>query len=200
MRNEGDQWWIERCRAIEKATTIGNSRNPYWMIRNTGACKLSASEMIKEPDGSLIHSQELRLELRQNTSQSTLIGELLWWSTQLYLKAKNAGRYRSSIRKWRSSRRWNFSKDTGQSDRFLRTAAVFTQELTKLGSMWAGKEILKEWGKTMIVPIDKKSDESTWSNHTDTSLVSIAFKVLSNIILHRLHSIRKGLWVIIKPL
>lgn len=40
---------------------IGNSRNPYRLIRNIGPRKPSVSEVIEESDGTLTHSQVRRL-------------------------------------------------------------------------------------------------------------------------------------------
>ena len=62
LRNDREQWWVARCREMEKAAAIGNSRNLFRLIRNTGAKRPGVSETIREKDGAWIHSQARRLE------------------------------------------------------------------------------------------------------------------------------------------
>ena len=62
LRHDCEQWWIAKCREMEKAARIGNSRSLFRLIRDTGPRRPGVSEIIKESDGSLIHSQGRRLE------------------------------------------------------------------------------------------------------------------------------------------
>jgi len=44
----------------------------------------------------------------------------------------------------------------------------------------------EEWKETIIVPIAKKGDKSHFSNYRGISLLSTAYKILSNVLLLRL--------------
>lgn len=60
--NDREQWWIEKCREIEKLTAFGNSHNFYRLIWSSGPRNPSISEMIEKSDDALIHSEDHRLE------------------------------------------------------------------------------------------------------------------------------------------
>lgn len=47
---------------MQKDAAIGSGCNLYRLIRSTGARKSSIGEVIKYPDGSLIHYRERRLD------------------------------------------------------------------------------------------------------------------------------------------
>lgn len=55
-----EQWWVGECREMERAAAIGNGHNLDRLVGNTGSRKPSANEVIKESDGTLIHSTERR--------------------------------------------------------------------------------------------------------------------------------------------
>ncbi|THD24217.1 Acyl-CoA:glycerol-3-phosphate acyltransferase [Fasciola hepatica] len=69
---------------------------------------------------------------------------------------------------------------------------ALVSELTKLlWVIWDRERIPREWCKSVIVPIHKKGDRSSCENHRGISLVSIASKLLTGLILHRLSSARE---------
>jgi hypothetical protein len=53
-------------------------------------------------------------------------------------------------------------------------------------SIWKKEEILQQWKESMAVPIYKKGDKTDCNNYRGTSLLSTAYKILSNILLARL--------------
>jgi hypothetical protein len=53
-------------------------------------------------------------------------------------------------------------------------------------SIWNKEELLEQWQESITVSIFKKSDKNDCSNYRDISLLSTAYKVLSNILLSRL--------------
>ncbi|VDP45809.1 unnamed protein product, partial [Schistosoma margrebowiei] len=62
LRNDREQWWATKAKEMEKAATIGNTRQLYRLIKETGINKSSVSEIISEKDDTLIYSQSRRLE------------------------------------------------------------------------------------------------------------------------------------------
>jgi hypothetical protein len=54
--------------------------------------------------------------------------------------------------------------------------------------MWNKEELPQQWKESIIVPIYKKSDRTDCNNYGGISLLSTAYKILSNILLARLTS------------
>lgn len=59
MRNNYRPYELQR---VKKAAIIINKRDLYRLTENAGPRNSSASKVIKESDGSLIHSQMCQLE------------------------------------------------------------------------------------------------------------------------------------------
>jgi sorting nexin-29 len=53
-------------------------------------------------------------------------------------------------------------------------------------SMWNKKELPQQWNESIIVPFHEKGDEVDCNNYQGISLLSPAYKILSNILLARL--------------
>jgi hypothetical protein len=60
-------------------------------------------------------------------------------------------------------------------------------EIHKLiNSIWKKKELPRQWKEPTIVPIYKKDDKTHYSNYRGIPLLSITYKIPSNILLSRL--------------
>jgi hypothetical protein len=60
-------------------------------------------------------------------------------------------------------------------------------EIHKLiNSIWNRQEFPQQWKESITVPIYKKGDKTDCSNYQGISLLSTAYKILSNILLSRL--------------
>jgi hypothetical protein len=53
-------------------------------------------------------------------------------------------------------------------------------------SVWNKEELPQQWTESIIVPIYKKGDKTDCNNYEGISLLSTAYKILSNILLARL--------------
>ena len=53
-------------------------------------------------------------------------------------------------------------------------------------SIWNKEKFAEEWKKLIRVPMDKKGDNTDFSNYRGISLLQTTFKILSNILLSRL--------------
>ncbi|CAI2736709.1 unnamed protein product [Schistosoma spindalis] len=62
LRNDREQWWVAKAREMEKAAAIGNSRQLFRLVKETGIKNPTASKTIAEKDGHIIHSQSRRLD------------------------------------------------------------------------------------------------------------------------------------------
>jgi hypothetical protein len=52
--------------------------------------------------------------------------------------------------------------------------------------MWNKEELTEQWKELIIVPIYEPGDKTDCSNYRGMSLLSITYKILSNILLSRL--------------
>jgi hypothetical protein len=52
--------------------------------------------------------------------------------------------------------------------------------------IWNKEELLQQWKESIIIPIHKKGDKTDCNNYRGISLLSTAYKILSNILLARL--------------
>jgi hypothetical protein len=55
-----------------------------------------------------------------------------------------------------------------------------------INSVWNKEEFPVQWKESIIVPIHKKGDKTDCNNYREISLISTAYKTLSNILLSRL--------------
>ncbi|KAH9589608.1 ATP-binding cassette sub- A member 3 [Schistosoma haematobium] len=62
LRNDREQWWVAKAREMEKVAAIGNSRQLFRLVKETGIKKPTVSETLSEKDGHIIHSQSRRLD------------------------------------------------------------------------------------------------------------------------------------------
>lgn len=62
IRNDCKQRWIGECKKVEKTAAIDSSHNLCQLIRSTVSGKLDVDKSVMGLDGSLIRSEELRLE------------------------------------------------------------------------------------------------------------------------------------------
>jgi hypothetical protein len=54
-------------------------------------------------------------------------------------------------------------------------------------SMWNKEELPQQWKESIIIPIHKKGDTTDCNNYRGISLLSTAYKILSDILLARLN-------------
>jgi hypothetical protein len=52
--------------------------------------------------------------------------------------------------------------------------------------IWNKEEFPQQWKESIIVPVYKKGDKTDYNNYRGISLLSTAYKILSNILLARL--------------
>jgi hypothetical protein len=70
-----------------------------------------------------------------------------------------------------------------------------------INSVWNKEELPDQWKESIIVPVHKKGDKTTCNNYCGISLLSISYKMLSNILLSRLVPyidkiiMRSSMWV-----
>ena len=199
LRMDREQWWIAKAEEMEKAASMGNNRLLFQLIRNTGSKKPSVSETINEKDGSLITSQERRLqrwaehfEEQFNWSKNSV--ELIHgppeaeWEVELgpptFDEVDQALR---ALKRDKSAGPDGLPpalfKDGGDSLKIALT------EL--LASVWKSESVPVEWCSSIIIPVFKKGSRTSCENHRGISLVSIASKLLTMIILRRLTGARE---------
>jgi hypothetical protein len=63
-----------------------------------------------------------------------------------------------------------------------------------INSIWNTEEFPDQWKESIIVPIYKNGNKADSSNYRGISLLSITYKILSNILLSRLCPYRWNYW------
>jgi hypothetical protein len=64
---------------------------------------------------------------------------------------------------------------------------ILCSEIHKLFcSIWNKEELPQQWKEPIILPIHKKGDKTDYNNYRGISLLSTAYRILSNILLTRL--------------
>nr|CAH8822387.1 unnamed protein product [Trichobilharzia regenti] len=185
---------------MEKASRIGNTRQLFRLIRETGGRRQIISETISEKNGTIISSQDRRLER---------------WKEH-YEEQFNLPTATLNLPNIQHLPEWDI--DTGPPSLTEVTKAVTNLKLGKaagpdgmtpevfkyggdsllsaltevLGSVWESEEVPSGWCKSLIIPIYKKGDKSSCDNHRGISLTNIVSKVLGSIIMRRLSGAREA--------
>jgi hypothetical protein len=63
---------------------------------------------------------------------------------------------------------------------------LYSEIHRRIYSVWNKEELPQQWKESIIVPIYKKGDKTNCNNYRGISLLLIAYKILSNILLARL--------------
>ena len=185
---------------MEKAAAIGDSRRLFRLIRDTGPRKPHVSELIKESDGSWIHSQDRRLERwaehfkNQFTwpTATAAIPDSIWKTT---LKVDTSPPSEQEVLRevGHLKRHKAAGPDRLSPSLFKDGGVALISELTKLlHSVWHHERVPLEWRESVIIPIYKKGDRSSCENHRGISLVNVASKLLTGILLRRLSNARES--------
>nr|CAH8876432.1 unnamed protein product [Trichobilharzia regenti] len=185
---------------MEKALRIGNTRQLFGLIRETGGRRQIISETISEKNGTIISSQDRRLDR---------------WKEH-YEEQFNLPTATLNLPSIQHLPEWDI--DTGPPSLTEVTKAVTNLKLGKaagpdgmtpevfkyggdsllsgltevLGSVWESEEVPSGWCKSLIIPIYKKGDKSSCDNHRGISLTNIVSKVLGSIIMRRLSGAREA--------
>nr|CAH8854433.1 unnamed protein product [Trichobilharzia regenti] len=185
---------------MEKASRIGNTRKLFRLIRETGGRRQIISGTISEKNGTIISSQDRRLDR---------------WKEH-YEEQFNLPTATLNLPSIQHLPEWDI--DTGPPSLTEVTKAVTNLKLGKaegpdgmtpevfkyggdsllsgltevLGSVWESEEVPSGWCKSLIIPICKEGDKSSCDNHRGISLTNIVSKVLGSIIMRRLSGARES--------
>ena len=70
--------------------------------------------------------------------------------------------------------------------------SLMTSLTNILRTVWTREQIPREWNHSTVIPVYKKGARNLCENHRGISLVTVASRVLSGLILHRLTNFREG--------
>ena len=198
LKNDRERWWISKAQEMEKAFAAGNSRALFQLIRSTGQKKAGVSETICEKDGTTIHSLNRRLERWAEHFQ-----EQFTWSPSTQPLEEP------------SRLEWNIDTNPPSATEIQREISILKRDkapgpdglhpalfkeggevlvnslTTILQKIWNENRIPAEWSSSTVIPVFKKGARTSCENHRGISLVSVASKVLSGIILRRLMDYRE---------
>ncbi|CAH8563294.1 unnamed protein product, partial [Schistosoma guineensis] len=181
---------------MEKAATIGNTRQLYRLLKETGINKSSVSEIISEKDDTLICSQSRRLErwaehFREQfswpsaTLQLPSIPRQCEWNIEV--GPPTLAEVQKAIANLKRGR-----ADGLASEVFKDGGPILAIRLTNiLAKIWELDFIPSDWSQSLIVPIYKKGSKSSCDNHRGISLTNIISKILASIIIRRLTKTRE---------
>ncbi|CAH8549190.1 unnamed protein product [Schistosoma guineensis] len=162
---------------MEKAAAIGNSRQLFRLVKETGIRNPTVSETISEKDGHIIHSQSRRLDRwaehfrdQFNWPSATLrfptISSQPEWQVNvsppsLYEVEKAIG----NLKRGRAAGPDRFTPEI-----FKDGGPVLAMRLTEvLGRIWELDVIPSDWSQSLIVPVLRK-DKSPLVTITEESV------------------------------
>ncbi|CAH8485715.1 unnamed protein product [Schistosoma margrebowiei] len=199
LRNDREQWWATKAKDMEKAATVGNTRQLYRLIKETGINKSSVSEIISEKDDTLICSQSRRLErwaehFREQfswpsaTLQLPSIPREREWNIEVGPPTlAEVHKAIDNLKRGRAA-----GPDGLAPEVFKDGGPILAVRLTNiLAKIWELDVIPSDWSQSLIVPIYKKGSKSSCDNHRGISLTNIISKILASIIIKRLTKTRE---------
>ncbi|CAH8639889.1 unnamed protein product [Schistosoma guineensis] len=199
LRNDREQWWATKAKEMEKAATIGNTRQLYRLIKETGINKSSVSEIISEKDDTLICSKSRRLErwgehFREQfswpsaTLQLPSIPRQCEWNIEV--GPPTLAEVQKAIVNLKRGRA--AGPDGLAPEVFKDGGPILSIRFTNiLAKIWELDVIPSNWSQSLIVPIYKKGSKSSCDNHRGISLTNIISKILPSIIIRRLTKTRE---------
>ncbi|CAI2727142.1 unnamed protein product [Schistosoma spindalis] len=181
-----------------KAAAIGNTRQLYRLIKETGIKKSSVSQTISEKT-TLICPQSRRLErwaehFRKQfswslaTLQLPSIARQCEWNIEV--SPPTLAKVQKAIVNLKRGRA--AGPDGLAPGVFKDGGPILATRLTNiLAKIWELDIILSDWSQSLIVPIYKKESKSSCDNHRGISLTNIVPKILASIIFGRLTKTRE---------
>ncbi|CAH8543079.1 unnamed protein product [Dicrocoelium dendriticum] len=200
LKKGRESWWSRRATEMEMAAALGNHRELFRLIRETGSRRPGVSETIRDESGQPIHNLSKRLERwAEHFERQFNRSELLDFSPTsdrpapwvVHLDPPSRSEVEHEIKLLK------LNKAAGPDDlppalfKFGKPALVddLHELLVKL---WEQETVPTDWSRSVIVPIFKEGSRSECGSHRGISLISITSKLLASIILHRLTGTRES--------
>jgi sorting nexin-29 len=204
LNTDCEEYWNELATEMEHASSVGDSKKLYRLIREASGKKSSpAPAAINDANGNPIVSVDDQLarwsesfrSLLNNPTQPTTTPEMLAPQHQL-------GQYRCSIdppsrdEVSDALRKLKLGKAPGEdnipSDLLLRGSDVLINLLHDLVChIWSEETVPSDWSTAVIIPLFKKGSRKDCSNYRGVSLLDSSSKVLENITLSRVRPERE---------
>ncbi|CAH8445377.1 unnamed protein product [Heterobilharzia americana] len=192
LRNDREQWWAAKAKEMEKAAAIGNSRQLFRLIKETGG-KWSTT-VSEEKDGSAIHSQGRRLgrwaehfEEQFNWPPATIALPAIQSDPEWDIETgpptlEEVEKAVGSLKRGRAA-----GPDGLPAEVYKNGGRVLLVRLTEvLASIWESNTIPSDWSKSLIIPVFKKGKKSSCNNYRGISVMNIVSKIPGSIILRHL--------------
>ncbi|KAA3674994.1 uncharacterized protein DEA37_0001165 [Paragonimus westermani] len=199
LRKDREHYLVQQSKEMEKAFLSGNSRRLFSLIRGCTGRQVGVSETICEKDGSLITSQSRRLDRWAEHFEeqfswpqpdhvddgtrlvSYCIPDGPPLESEVFLELKLMKRNKAP------------GPDLLSPSLFKDGGVRLLSELTKLlQTIWETEEVPRDWCLSTVIPVFKKGSRSLCDNHRGISLVSVASKLLTGLILRRLTKPRES--------
>jgi len=200
LQKDREIWWSERATEMEVAAASGNSRKLFHLIRTTGTKRIGVSETIREVDGSPIYNLERRLErwvehFSQQFNWPIPSVELTIESpSPTWLAVTYPPTFEEVLEILTTIKRHKAPGPDALAPALFKDGGIeFVRKLvTFFSKVWNEECIPSAWNEAVIMPIFKKGARNECGNHRGISLIPVAPKLLTSVILRRLSSIREG--------
>jgi exonuclease III len=199
LKRDREAWWTERAKEMEEAAASGDSRKLFRLIRVTGPKRSGVSETVCEEDGTAIHNLQRRLERWSEHFQQQFN-----WPSPPVVTVQASGfapwsvstdcPIEAEIRKEIQliKRRKAPGSDGISPALFKDGGNALIKELTILfAHIWESEQVPLAWGESFITPVFKKGSHNACGNYRGISLIPVASKLLSTILLRRLTKTRE---------
>ena len=199
LKSDREAWWNERAAEMESASAVGDYRKLFHLIRATGKKRLGVSEVICEADGSTIYDLQRRLDRWAEHFQAQFnwpavqsppenVASIAPWAVPLEAPTvAEISRVLRALKRYKAAGPDDLAPALSEDG-----GCALVQELHALFcNIWTEEKVPTVWTESIITPIFKKGRRDVCENHRGISLISVAPKLMSMILLRRLNGKRE---------
>ncbi|BHF70886.1 hypothetical protein SprV_0401393900 [Sparganum proliferum] len=203
IRDDRKQYWAEIATSMEQASNFGDTRKLYHLIRQVSGKPSTLSDSVRDVKGGFIADNSAKVERRRGhfehhlTFDTQPTSPLLSSSAEFPPSPTNAvpcdppseGEVADAIRKLRNNKAPGEDGIPSEIFKFcVDTLAPWLHEVIKRA--WRDEVVPDDWDLGILVPILKKGDKTRCENYRGISLIDVAAKIFTIVLLRRFQVVR----------
>jgi hypothetical protein len=191
--------WNARAENMEKASSLGNTRELFQQLRSAAGKKSGISDVIQDSAGNVITNLDERVsrwrefysQLLNRPPPSQRFPDM---PSDVSVDMNDEPPTLEEVKK--AINRLKYNKAAGEDgilpELFKHCGSDLTAALLDLiRSIWSQERIPTDWETATVIPFFKKGDKTICKNYRGISLLDIALKILEIILLFRISPYRE---------